>query len=50
MGFRTFEQRNLFAKGQIIGSAKVYGGTSGSVPLQRKAWSNSWCRKQAVKS
>ena len=32
-GFRTFEQRNLFAEGQIIGSAKVYGGASGSVPL-----------------
>ena len=33
-GFRTFEQRNLFAEGQIVGSAKVYGGSSGSVPLQ----------------
>lgn len=33
-GFRSFEQRNLFAAGQIIGSAKVYGGASGSVPLQ----------------
>jgi serine-type D-Ala-D-Ala carboxypeptidase (penicillin-binding protein 5/6) len=33
-GFRSFEQRNLFAEGQIIGSAKVYGGASGSVPLQ----------------
>jgi len=33
-GFRTFEQRNLFAEGQILGSAKVYGGASGSVPLQ----------------
>ncbi len=32
-GFRSFEQRNLFAEGQIIGSAKVYGGASGSVPL-----------------
>ena len=33
-GFRSFEQRNLFAAGQIIGSAKVYGGANGSVPLQ----------------
>src|SRR5450631_2427110 len=33
-GFRSFEQRNLFAEGQIIGSAKVYGGASGYVPLQ----------------
>ena len=33
-GFRNFEQRNLFAEGQIIGSAKVYGGASGTVPLQ----------------
>jgi D-alanyl-D-alanine carboxypeptidase (penicillin-binding protein 5/6) len=33
-GFRSFEQRNLFAEGQIIGSAKVYGGASSSVPLQ----------------
>jgi D-alanyl-D-alanine carboxypeptidase (penicillin-binding protein 5/6) len=33
-GFRSFEQRNLFAEGQIIGSAKIFGGASGSVPLQ----------------
>ncbi|HEY1474670.1 MAG TPA: D-alanyl-D-alanine carboxypeptidase family protein [Pseudolabrys sp.] len=33
-GFRTFEARNLFAAGQILGSAKVFGGASGSVPLQ----------------
>jgi D-alanyl-D-alanine carboxypeptidase (penicillin-binding protein 5/6) len=33
-GFRSFEQRNLFAEGQIIGSAKVYGGASSYVPLQ----------------
>jgi D-alanyl-D-alanine carboxypeptidase (penicillin-binding protein 5/6) len=33
-GFRSFEQRNLFAEGQIIGSAKVYGGSSSYVPLQ----------------
>ena len=32
-GFRNFVQRTLFAEGQIIGSAKVYGGASGSVPL-----------------
>jgi D-alanyl-D-alanine carboxypeptidase (penicillin-binding protein 5/6) len=33
-GFRNFEQRNLFAEGQILGSAKVFGGASGSVPLK----------------
>lgn len=33
-GFRSFEQRNLFAEDQVIGSAKIYGGASGSVPLQ----------------
>jgi len=33
-GFRSFEQRNLFAEGQIVGSAKVFGGASGYVPLQ----------------
>jgi D-alanyl-D-alanine carboxypeptidase (penicillin-binding protein 5/6) len=33
-GFRNFEDRNLFAAGQTVGYAKVYGGASGSVPLQ----------------
>jgi len=32
-GFRSFEQRVLFADGQIIGSAKVFGGAIGHVPL-----------------
>jgi len=32
-GFKNFEYRVLFAEGQIIGAAKVYGGASGSVPL-----------------
>src|SRR5471030_2770787 len=32
-GFRSFEQRILFAEGQTIGAAKVYGGASGHVPL-----------------
>ncbi|MEP7029449.1 MAG: D-alanyl-D-alanine carboxypeptidase family protein [Pseudolabrys sp.] len=32
-GFRNFDQRILFAEGQVIGSAKVYGGSSGYVPL-----------------
>jgi serine-type D-Ala-D-Ala carboxypeptidase (penicillin-binding protein 5/6) len=32
-GFRSFEQRVLFAQGQTIGAAKVYGGASGRVPL-----------------
>jgi serine-type D-Ala-D-Ala carboxypeptidase (penicillin-binding protein 5/6) len=32
-GFHNFVQRPLFADGQIIGAAKVYGGASGRVPL-----------------
>jgi D-alanyl-D-alanine carboxypeptidase (penicillin-binding protein 5/6) len=32
-GYRTFETRLLFAEGQNIGEAKVFGGESGSVPL-----------------
>ena len=33
-GFKSFEQRILFAEGQTIGVAKVYGGASGRVPLK----------------
>jgi D-alanyl-D-alanine carboxypeptidase (penicillin-binding protein 5/6) len=32
-GFHGFETRILFAEGQTIGSAKVFGGDSGYVPL-----------------
>ena len=32
-GFHNFEQRTLFAQGQTIGAAKVYGGANGRVPL-----------------
>jgi D-alanyl-D-alanine carboxypeptidase (penicillin-binding protein 5/6) len=32
-GFRTFEARLLFAEGQTVGEAKVYGGETGSVSL-----------------
>jgi D-alanyl-D-alanine carboxypeptidase (penicillin-binding protein 5/6) len=32
-GFHNFDMRNLFAEGQVVGSAKVYGGASGHVPL-----------------
>ncbi|MCX7297855.1 MAG: D-alanyl-D-alanine carboxypeptidase, partial [Hyphomicrobiales bacterium] len=32
-GFKSFERRIVFAEGQIIGSAKVFGGVDGSVPL-----------------
>ena len=32
-GYRGFETRPLFAAGQVIGSAKLFGGASGSVPL-----------------
>jgi len=33
-GFRAFEQRSLFAEGQTIGDAKLFGGAQGSVPLR----------------
>jgi len=33
-GFRNFEERSLFADGEVLGSAKVYGGANGSVPLK----------------
>jgi len=33
-GFRNFEERTLFAAGETLGSAKVYGGADGSVPLK----------------
>jgi D-alanyl-D-alanine carboxypeptidase (penicillin-binding protein 5/6) len=33
-GFKTFEQRILFANGQEVGTAKVFGGASGRVPLR----------------
>jgi len=32
-GFRNFETRVLFAEGQTLGAAKLYGGEKGSVPL-----------------
>src|SRR5579885_1067010 len=33
-GFRNFEERPLFAEGETLGAAKVYGGAANSVPLQ----------------
>jgi D-alanyl-D-alanine carboxypeptidase (penicillin-binding protein 5/6) len=33
-GFRNFEERSLFADGETLGSAKVYGGADGSVTLK----------------
>jgi D-alanyl-D-alanine carboxypeptidase (penicillin-binding protein 5/6) len=33
-GFNNFKQRLLFSKGEAIGSAEVYGGDRGYVPLQ----------------
>jgi D-alanyl-D-alanine carboxypeptidase (penicillin-binding protein 5/6) len=33
-GFHNFEQRTIFAKNETLGSAKVYGGASGYVPLK----------------
>jgi serine-type D-Ala-D-Ala carboxypeptidase (penicillin-binding protein 5/6) len=32
-GFRGFESRDLFAPGEIIGAAKLYGGEKSEVPL-----------------
>ena len=32
-GFRAFESRLLFAEGETVGDAKVYGGAQGRVPL-----------------
>ena len=32
-GFKGFESKKLFAEGQIIGYAKLFGGASGSVGL-----------------
>jgi D-alanyl-D-alanine carboxypeptidase (penicillin-binding protein 5/6) len=39
-GFKGFEQRYLFADGQNIGDAKVFGGTHWTVPLQAPAGVN----------
>jgi serine-type D-Ala-D-Ala carboxypeptidase (penicillin-binding protein 5/6) len=35
-GFRAFEGRLLFAKGDVIGEAKVFGGSRNGVPLVAK--------------
>jgi serine-type D-Ala-D-Ala carboxypeptidase (penicillin-binding protein 5/6) len=32
-GFSGFESRKLFAEGQLVGHAKMFGGSQGSVPL-----------------
>lgn len=32
-GYRGFEPKPLFAAGQVVGTAKLFGGASGSVPL-----------------
>ena len=36
-GFRTFEPRILFAEGQPLGRAKIFGGAEGHVPLVASA-------------
>ena len=33
LGFRSFEGRPLFAEGETVGEAKLYGGAKGRVPL-----------------
>ena len=35
-GFRAFEPRQIFAAGETVAEASVYGGTQGSVPLEAK--------------
>ena len=35
-GFRGFESRLLFAEGETIGDAKVYGGAQGTCPAGRR--------------
>jgi D-alanyl-D-alanine carboxypeptidase (penicillin-binding protein 5/6) len=32
-GFRSFEPKTIFAKGETVGTARVFGGTSEEVPL-----------------
>jgi D-alanyl-D-alanine carboxypeptidase (penicillin-binding protein 5/6) len=32
-GFRSFETKTLFSSGEVVGYARVYGGTTGSAPL-----------------
>lgn len=32
-GFRSFEPKTLFSGGEVVGSARIYGGSQGSVPL-----------------
>lgn len=36
-GFRAFERRQLFASGETVGEASVYGGEKGRVALKSKA-------------
>jgi D-alanyl-D-alanine carboxypeptidase (penicillin-binding protein 5/6) len=35
-GFKNFDSRVLFAEGQTVAEAKVYGGAQGSVPVAAK--------------
>lgn len=35
-GFRSFEQRQIFAEGETVGEASVFGGEKGRVALQAK--------------
>ena len=35
-GFKNFDARVLFAEGQVVAAAKVYGGAQGSVPVAAK--------------
>ena len=45
MGLQGFRAELLFAEGQTVGDAKVYGGAHWTVPLRRRAASTCWCRK-----
>ncbi len=35
-GFRSFESKSLYGPDEVVGSAKLYGGTQGEVPLASK--------------
>ena len=43
-GLRSFERRELFAKGEIIGEASVYGGEQSGVPFEAGSAVDIFCR------
>src|SRR5207244_3104915 len=47
-GFKGFEARYLFAEGQTIGDAKLFGGAHGSVPLVARGHANDTMRGRFI--